>query len=183
MVAARDRHDIAGSRNLTAAIATSYRPIADRDQIAAPIGYPDRVEGVDAQRGRGAASRAQTSADPVALVEAYQRTFNERDLDAWAALLDREVEIHVETVTLRGIEAALGYAQHIDQVFPGIRSETVRVVASVGDTVVCDVRSVNPNAGSRGPDAWHLEGLTCCASRSATTAPVVHAPRAAGSSA
>jgi signal transduction histidine kinase len=40
-------------------------------------------------------------------------------------------------------------------------SETVRIVASSGDTVVCETRAVNPNAGLGDQEDWHLDGLTC----------------------
>jgi signal transduction histidine kinase len=62
---------------------------------------------------------------------------------------------------LRGIEAVLSFSQQVDQSFPGMRAEIVRVVARSGDTVVCETRSVNPNADSSDADAWHLEGLSC----------------------
>jgi signal transduction histidine kinase len=99
--------------------------------------------------------------DLLVLVEEYQRAFNERDLHAWAALLDPEIEIEIDLLTLRGIKAALGFARQIDQTFPGMRSETVRVLASSGDTVVCETRPVNPTADSSDQNAWYLEGLTC----------------------
>src|SRR3954468_4667184 len=40
--------------------------------------------------------RTVKATDLIALVETYQRTFNERDLDAWAQLLDPEIEIEME---------------------------------------------------------------------------------------
>src|SRR3954451_1021332 len=109
---------------------------------------------------RGTVSRVQAT-DLVAVAESYQRTFNERDLDAWAQLLDPEIEIEFDSLVLRGIDAAVSYARQIDQMFPGMTAETVRVVASTGEVVGCETRAVNRNAGPDDPDAWSLEGVTC----------------------
>jgi signal transduction histidine kinase/ketosteroid isomerase-like protein len=111
--------------------------------------------------GGGAAVSRVQSTDLLAVVEEYQRAFNQRDLDAWAALLDPEIEIEIDSFTLRGIDAALGFARRIDQTFPGMVSETVRVAARSGDTVVCETRPVNPSAGAGDRNAWSLGGLTC----------------------
>jgi signal transduction histidine kinase len=97
----------------------------------------------------------------VAVAEEYQRAFNERDFDAWVQVLDPEIEIEIDTLTLRGIDAALAYARQIDQTFPGMRSETVRTLVDSGDTVVLETRPINPHADSGDQNAWHLDGLTC----------------------
>jgi hypothetical protein len=61
-----------------------------------------------------AVSRPQTT-DLAKLVEEYRRAFNARDLDAWVQLLDPDIEIEVDSFTLRGIEAARGFAEGIDK--------------------------------------------------------------------
>jgi hypothetical protein len=92
-----------------------------------------------------AVSRPQTT-DLAKLLEEYRRAFNARDLDAWVQLLDPEIEIEVDSFTLRGIEAPRGFAEGIDKIYPGAVSELQRVVAMSSDTVVTKSRLVNPNA-------------------------------------
>src|SRR3954447_4252198 len=99
--------------------------------------------------------------DLVALFEEYLRTLNEHDLDAWAELLDPEIEIEIDSLTLHGVDAVLRFAKQIEQTFPGIVSEIVRVVATSGDAVVCEARPVNPNTDQDDQDAWYLEGVSC----------------------
>src|SRR3954451_20546766 len=101
--------------------------------------------------GQGTTAQAAT-------VEEYFRAFNERDLDAWTQLFDPDIEIEVDSFTLRGIDAALGYAQGINATYPGVAARLERIVAMTGDTVVTESRLVNP-----APDDtdWYLEGLVC----------------------
>jgi hypothetical protein len=104
--------------------------------------------------------RPQTT-DLAKLVDAYRRAFNARDLDAWVQLLDPQIEIEVDSLTLRGIEAARGFAGGIDKTYPGVVSELQRVVAMSADTVFTESRLVNPNADASDEDAWYRDGLSC----------------------
>jgi signal transduction histidine kinase/ketosteroid isomerase-like protein len=112
------------------------------------------------EQGAAAVSSVQAT-DLIAVAQEYQRAFNERDLNAWVELLDSEIEIEVDSFTLRGVDDALGFAQQIDQTFPGMTSETVRILATSGDTVICETRPVNRHADSADPTAWYLGGMTC----------------------
>jgi hypothetical protein len=64
-------------------------------------------------------------------------------------LLDPQIEIEVDSLTLRGIEAARGFAGGIDKTYPGVVSELQRVVAMSADTVFTESRLVNPNGDGR----------------------------------
>ena len=73
------------------------------------------------------AAGTQTT-NPAKIIEEYQRAFNERDLDAWAKVLDPDIEITVDSFTLRGLDAARGYVQGIDQTYPGVVAQSERVL-------------------------------------------------------
>jgi hypothetical protein len=73
--------------------------------------------------GGVAVSRVQ-AIELVALVEEYQRAFNEHDLGAWADLVDPEIEIEVASFSLSGIDAAKAFAEQIDPTFAGNREST-----------------------------------------------------------
>jgi hypothetical protein len=107
-----------------------------------------------------AVTRPQAT-DLAKLVEEYRRAFNARDRDAWVQLLDPDIEIEVDSFTLRGIEAARGFAEGIDKTYRGVVSELQRVVAMSADTVVTESRLVGANADASDEDAWYLDGLSC----------------------
>ena len=91
------------------------------------------------------------------VVERYYDAFNARDWDAWAALLDEDVEITIEGDTLVGPEAAYAYTAETIRHYPGMRYAAERVVAESNDMIVMECRLVNP-AGERSADAWTLDG-------------------------
>jgi signal transduction histidine kinase/ketosteroid isomerase-like protein len=94
------------------------------------------------------------------VVERYYDAFNARDWDAWAALLDEDVEITIEGGTLVGPEAAYAYTAETIRHYPGMRYALERVVAESNDMIVMECRLVNP-AGERSADAWKLDGPVC----------------------
>jgi signal transduction histidine kinase/ketosteroid isomerase-like protein len=94
------------------------------------------------------------------VVERYYDAFNARDWDAWAALLDEDVEITIEGDTLVGPEAAYAYTAETIRHYPGMRYSLERVVAESNDMIVMECRLVNP-AGEQSADAWKLDGPVC----------------------
>jgi signal transduction histidine kinase/ketosteroid isomerase-like protein len=93
------------------------------------------------------------------IVERHLRTFNERDFESWGEHLDEDVEFTVDAGSFRGLEAAQAYGAGSTQAYPGLQVELDRVVAESDDTIVVDLRFVNP-AGDQ-PGAWHLGGTEC----------------------
>jgi signal transduction histidine kinase/ketosteroid isomerase-like protein len=94
------------------------------------------------------------------VVERYYDAFNARDWDAWAALLDEDVEITIEGDTLIGPEAAYAYTAETIRHYPGMQYVLERVVAESSDMIVMECRLVNP-ARERSADAWKLDGPVC----------------------
>ncbi len=76
-------------------------------------------------------------------------------------MLCPDVELEIDTATLRGVDAVIDHAQQVTRVFPGMRSQTVRVVAGATDTVVVEARPVNASSDADGPGAWSLQGRSC----------------------
>jgi signal transduction histidine kinase/ketosteroid isomerase-like protein len=77
------------------------------------------------------------------LVARFQKSHNDRDLDALSGLFDEDVEIVVDGSTLHGVTAALGYATAIFREFPRLRVHDARVVAESGDTIVVEHQILN----------------------------------------
>ena len=44
-----------------------------------------------------------------ALSARYHRAFNERDFEVWREVLDEDVELDVDGMTFRGVDAAVAY--------------------------------------------------------------------------
>jgi signal transduction histidine kinase/ketosteroid isomerase-like protein len=93
------------------------------------------------------------------IVERHLRAFNERDFDAWSELFDDDIEITVDSGSLRGPAAAREYAAGTVQAYPGVLAQLERVVAEGNEEIVVEYRLVNPDGDRAG--AWSLEGLVC----------------------
>ncbi|MFZ9669614.1 MAG: nuclear transport factor 2 family protein [Solirubrobacterales bacterium] len=78
------------------------------------------------------------------VARAFVEAFNDRDLDRFVAVLDPEVEIHSMRGTVRGSEAARGWATRA----PGGVQQTIEIVGSqaVPGMVLLDIDRV-----------WHWE--------------------------
>ena len=64
--------------------------------------------------------------DPEQAARAFVEAFNDRDLDRFVTVLDPEVEIHSMRGTVRGSEAARGWATRA----PGGVQQTIEIVGS-----------------------------------------------------
>jgi signal transduction histidine kinase len=94
------------------------------------------------------------------VAERHRRAFDEQDWDAWSALLDDDVQVTIDSSTLRGKSAARAFAVGVGRQYPGVHAELERVVAESGDTIVVEYRLINP-AGEGSDGAWFLGGLVC----------------------
>jgi GAF domain-containing protein/ketosteroid isomerase-like protein len=92
----------------------------------------------------------------------YHQAFNDRDFDVWREVFDEDVELVIDGMTFRGVDAAVGYGVGSVTQFPGLYIESERVLAESGDTVVTEIRLVNgdPAGGRR-----RRQGTACEVSR------------------
>jgi len=58
--------------------------------------------------------------DPEALIARHRQAFNERDFDVWRELFDEDVELLIDGVPFRGVEAAVGYGIASVSQLPGL---------------------------------------------------------------
>ena len=83
------------------------------------------------------------STDLVALCARLRRAFNDRDFDVWRELYDDDVELLVDGMPFRGVDAAVGYGVASASQFPGLSIASERIVAESGDTIVSEITLVN----------------------------------------
>src|SRR5437879_2911408 len=83
-----------------------------------------------------------------ALIARYHRAFNDRDFDAWRELVDEEVELLVDGVPFRGVDAAVAYGVGSVSQFPGLYIASERIVAESGDTIVTEIDLVSGDPAS-----------------------------------
>ena len=93
-----------------------------------------------------------------ALVESYQQAFNDRDLDAWAALFAADAAVVVESGTLEGRAAIRALAETATRALPGIQMADPRVEVETETSIVMEYGVINPQ-----PEQfqWRLEGTMC----------------------
>jgi signal transduction histidine kinase/ketosteroid isomerase-like protein len=93
-----------------------------------------------------------------ALSARYHRAFNDRDFDVWREVFDADVELVVDGVEFRGVDAAVAYGVGSTSQFPGLHIDSERIVAESGDTVVTEIRLVNGD-----PESGHFrqQGTAC----------------------
>jgi signal transduction histidine kinase/ketosteroid isomerase-like protein len=84
------------------------------------------------------------------LVARLHERFNDRDLDAWSAVFDEDVELVVDGASFRGVAAARAYVTGVFREFPGLRIDGARVVAESDDTIVVEHHVLNGDP-SHGP--------------------------------
>jgi signal transduction histidine kinase/ketosteroid isomerase-like protein len=92
----------------------------------------------------------------------YHQAFNDRDFDVWREVFDEDVELVVDGMTLRGVDAAVAYGVRSVTQFPGLHIASECVVAESGDTVVTEIRLVNGDPAS---GRCRQQGTACEVSR------------------
>ncbi|MDT4892426.1 MAG: hypothetical protein QOE97_1461 [Pseudonocardiales bacterium] len=74
-----------------------------------------------------------------ALLARYHEAFNDRDFDVWRDLFDEDVELLVDGVSFRGVDAAVAYGVGSVSQFPSLYIASERVVAESDDTIVTEI--------------------------------------------
>jgi signal transduction histidine kinase/ketosteroid isomerase-like protein len=92
----------------------------------------------------------------------YHKAFNDRDFDVWREIFDEDVELVVDGMTFRGVDAAVAYGVGSVTQFPGLYIGSDRVVAESGDTIVTEIELVNGDLAS---GRFRRQGTTCEISR------------------
>ncbi|HEY2043450.1 MAG TPA: GAF domain-containing protein [Jatrophihabitans sp.] len=94
-----------------------------------------------------------------ALPARYHRAFNDRDFDVWREVFAEDVELLVDGVAFRGVDAAVGYGLGCVSQFPGLYIAAERVVAAFVDTIVAEIDLVSgdPVSGSSRPVGTRCE--------------------------
>ena len=87
--------------------------------------------------------------NPAALLARYHRAFNDRDFAVCRDVFDEDVELVVDGVPFRGVDAAVGYLAGSVGQFPGLTIAAERIVAATDDMVVGEIDLVNgdPTSG------------------------------------
>jgi GAF domain-containing protein/ketosteroid isomerase-like protein len=88
----------------------------------------------------------------------YHRAFNDRDFDVWREVFAEDVELVVDGMTFRGVDAAVAYGVGSATQFPGLHIGSERVVAESRDTVVSEIELVNGDPAS---GRFRRQGTTC----------------------
>jgi signal transduction histidine kinase/ketosteroid isomerase-like protein len=96
--------------------------------------------------------------DLAALIARHRRAFNERDFGVWRELFDKDVELLIDGVPFRGVDAAVGYGIASVSQLPGLYIADDRVIAASDDTIVgeIDLATGDPDGGYSRP-----QGTTC----------------------
>src|SRR4051794_20154425 len=76
-----------------------------------------------------------------ALSARYHRAFNDRDFDVWREVFDEDVELLIDGMSFRGVDAAVAYGVGVGSVnqFPGLYIASERVVAESDDTIITEI--------------------------------------------
>jgi GAF domain-containing protein len=83
-----------------------------------------------------------------ALAARYTRAYNDRDFDTLRELFDEDVELVVDGMSFRGVDAAVAYGVASVSRFPGLYIGSERLIADSGDTIVTEVQLVNGDPAS-----------------------------------
>jgi GAF domain-containing protein len=78
----------------------------------------------------------------------YHRAFNDRDFDVWREVFDEDVELFIDGVSFRGVDAAVAYGIGSVSQFPGLYIASDCIVAESEDTIVTEIRLVNGDPAS-----------------------------------
>jgi signal transduction histidine kinase len=96
--------------------------------------------------------------DLEALIARHRRAFNERDFDVWRELFDEDVELLIDGVPFRGVDAAVGYGIASVSQLPGLFVGSQRIVAATDDTIVREAQLVTTDTTGGHP---RPQGTVC----------------------
>jgi signal transduction histidine kinase/ketosteroid isomerase-like protein len=82
------------------------------------------------------------------LAARYHRAFNDRDFELWRELFDEDVELVIDGMPFRGVDAAVGYGVGSVSQFPGLYIAAERIVAKSEDTIVTEIDLVTGDPAS-----------------------------------
>lgn len=105
---------------------------------------------------RGGGDRAPASL--AALVARYHRSFNDRDFDVCREIFAPDVDLVIDGMPFRGVEAVVAYGAGATAEFPHLYIAEQRTVAEAADVVVTEIVLVNGDRGSGTARRW---GTTC----------------------
>jgi GAF domain-containing protein/ketosteroid isomerase-like protein len=88
----------------------------------------------------------------------YHRAFNERDFDVWREVFDEDVELLIDGMSFRGVDAAVAYGVGSVSRFPSLFIASERIVAESEDTIVMEIHLVNRDPAGGDP----LDQGTAC---------------------
>ena len=86
--------------------------------------------------------------DPAALLARYHRAFNDRDFAVCRDVFDEDVELVIDGVPFRGVDAVVGYLVGSVGQFPGLTIASERIVAETDDLIVGEIDLVNGDPAS-----------------------------------
>jgi signal transduction histidine kinase/ketosteroid isomerase-like protein len=92
--------------------------------------------------------RRPVRTDPAALLARYHRAFNDRDFAVCREVFDEDVELLVDGVPFRGVDAVVGYLVGSVSQFPGLAIASERIVAETDDVIVGEIDLVNGDPAS-----------------------------------
>jgi signal transduction histidine kinase/ketosteroid isomerase-like protein len=96
--------------------------------------------------------------DPAALLARYHRAFNDRDFAVCRDVFDENVELVVDGVPFRGVDAVVAYLAGSVGQFPGLAIASERIVAETDDMIVGEIDLVN---GDRASGQSRRQGTAC----------------------
>ncbi|MDT4915748.1 MAG: hypothetical protein QOH89_448, partial [Pseudonocardiales bacterium] len=96
--------------------------------------------------------------DPGALAARYHRAFNDRDFEVWREVFDEDVELLIDGIPVRGVDAAVRYGVGRVSLFPELYIAAERIVAKSEDMIVTEIDLVTGD-----PASGHSQqqGTTC----------------------
>ena len=95
------------------------------------------------------------------LLARYHQAFNDRDFDVWREVFDEDVELVVDGMSFRGVDAAVAYGVGSVTQFPGLHIRSERLIAESEDTIVTEIDLVNGDPSGH----FRRQGTTCEISR------------------
>ena len=83
-----------------------------------------------------------------ALVARCHLAFNDRDFDVWREVFDEDVDLLIDGLPFRGVDAAVAYAVDSVSQFPELYIASERTVAETDDTIVSEIGLVSGDPAS-----------------------------------
>jgi signal transduction histidine kinase/ketosteroid isomerase-like protein len=94
------------------------------------------------------AARSTVPVELSSLLERYHRAFNDRDFDVWREVFDDDVELLIDGMSFRGVDAAVAYGVGSVSQFPGLYIAFERTVAESQNTIVSEIDLVSGDPAS-----------------------------------